>query len=384
MPNTSSKMKLFLFVVVLLHASGFITGASQYSDASIQFSLSFFRTAYNLNPTNNCILSPIAIQHSLALLHHATKRNKTKHLQGTLRLQDRHYSFADGYAPFLNDLGNHALEMITKVFHPQIELNPNLLPVLQAEYSVDVQVADFSRPEQVVNSVNSWASRFTNGLVGDVFYGGGYSRDANLMIINTLTLNASWEYPLLSVHKDEFRFRNGAKEVDMMQINKGLRSCEIGDLRIVELAYERTSDLSMLFIKSDSQPLEKVVERLDLQMYRTIDEQLYEDRAKLTIPKFTISMGIGARRVLKAMGLGYVFRNDAFDVFLGFSSRLADVYQALKIDIDGSGAHAAAGTYSDHHVRFGLESRYDGPFVFVIRKNSTKDIVFIGHYSSDV
>nr|XP_029729822.1 plasminogen activator inhibitor 1-like [Aedes albopictus] len=375
-------MEFLSVFALLLIVGGSFSETDPFGNASNQFSLNFFRAAYNLNPSRNCVVSPIAIQHTLAMLQHAAKRNDSSHLQSLLGFP------GSTSPPSPTKLNNNALEMITKVFHSQVELNPNLLPVLQAEYSVDVQVADFSRPEQVVSSVNRWASRFTNGLVGDVFNGAGYSRDANLMIINTVTLNASWEHPFYtsSLQKSDFQFLNGVRKVDMMRTYKGFRYCEIDDLRIVELAYKRTADLSMLIIKSDSQPLEKVVERLDLEMYRSIDERLYEDRFKLIIPKFTISRGIGAKRILKAMGLNDVFGKDAFNVFVGFSSRLANVYQALRIDIDENGTRAAAGTYSDKSMRVGTDSKYvvDGPFIFVIRKDSTKEIVFIGHYSSHV
>ncbi|XP_019539293.2 leukocyte elastase inhibitor-like [Aedes albopictus] len=375
-------MEFLSVFALLLIVGGSFSETDTFDNASTQFSLNFFRAAYNLNPSRNCVVSPIAIQHTLAMLQHAAKRNESSHLQSLLGFPGSTSS------PSPTKLNNNALEMITKVFHSQVELNPNLLPVLQAEYSVDVQVADFSRPEQVVSSVNRWASRFTNGLVGDVFNGAGYSRDANLMIINTVTLNASWEHPFYtsSLQKSDFQFLNGVRKVDMMRTYKGFRYCEIDDLRIVELAYKKTADLSMLIIKSDSQPLEKVVERLDLEMYRSIDERLYEDRFKLTIPKFTISRGIGAKWILKAMGLNDVFGKDAFNVFVGFSSRLANVYQALRFDIDENGTRAAAGTYSDKWMRVGTDSKYvvDGPFIFVIRKDSTKEIVFIGHYSSYV
>lgn len=361
---------LSVFALLLIVGASF-SETDPFDNASTQFSLNFFRAAYNLNPSRNCVVSPIAIQHTLAMLQHAAKRNESSHLQSLLGFPGSTSS------PSPTKLNNNALEMITKVFHSQVELNPNLLPVLQAEYSVDVQIADFSRPEQVVNSVNRWASRFTNGLVGDVFNGAGYSRDANLMIINTVTLNASWEHPFYtsSLQKSDFQFLNGVRKVDMMRTYKGFRYCEIDALRIVELAYKRTADLSMLIIKSDSQPLEKVVERLDLGMYRSIDERLYEDRFKLIIPKFTISRGIGAKRILKAMGLNDVFGKDAFNVFVGFSSRLANVYQALRIDIDENGTRAAAGTYSDKSMRVGTDGKYivDGPFIFVIRKDSTKE-----------
>ncbi|EAT46070.1 AAEL002730-PA [Aedes aegypti] len=381
-------MKLLSFFVILSITNGFNIGATTPSEASIQFSLSFFRAAYNLNPNRNCVLSPIAIQHTLAMLHHAAKRKESSQMHRLLRIPESSDSYFERNEPFSNDLNNDALEMITKVFHSQVELNPNLLPVLQAEYSVDVQVSDFSRPEQVVDSVNRWASRFTNGLVGDVFNGNGFSDDANLMIINTLTFNASWEHPFSprSLLKDDFYFLNGVRKVDTMRSYKGFRYCEIDDIRAVELAYERNSDLSMLIIKSDSQPLDTVIERFDMEMYQTINERLYHDRFKLVIPKFTISTGIGAKRILKAMGLSDVFGKDTFDVFVGFSSRLANIYQAVRIDIDENGTRAAAGTYSEKSMRVGTDFKYaiDGPFMFVIRKDTTKDIVFIGHYSSYV
>ncbi|XP_062549466.1 leukocyte elastase inhibitor-like [Armigeres subalbatus] len=377
-------MKFALFLILFLIEDGFVSGMSESSDASVKFSLDFFRAAYNLNPARNCVLSPIAIQRLLSMLYHAAKLTEPTPLY---HLSRAHYENFGKDEFFMDDLNTNALEMISKVYHSQVELNPNLLAVLQAEYSVDVQATDFSRPELVADTVNRWASRFTNGMVGDVLTENGFTESVNLMIINTLTLNASWEnqFSPHSVYKSDFHFSNGARKIDMMQRYKNFRYCELKDLRVVELAYQADSDLTMLIIKSDTLPLDTIIDRFDLQTYRDIDEQLYHDRFKLVIPKFSISVVIGAKRILNAMGLSYVFGRNAFEVFAGFSSRLANIYQALRIDIDERGTRAAAGTYSDKSMRVGSNFKFviDGPFMFVIRKNTTKDIIFIGHYSNN-
>lgn len=351
---------------------------SSFTKSSVEFSLNFFQTAYNLNPSKNSVYSPIAIQRSFTMLQHAARSDVYRKIESLLGSPKNLHSLE-------NVLNNHALEMITKVYHSQVELKPHLLPILQVEHDVDVQALDFSRQERIVGVVNNWASRFTNGIVEDVFSAQGLANDANLVMINTLTLNASWEtqFNPRSTAKRSFNFIDGVREVDMMRRNDDYRFAEINDLEILELAFKKDTDLSMLIIKSESRPLEKVIEKFDLNTYRLIDERLARVNFELEIPKFSISTGLETKLVLNAMGLSSIFSADAFEVFADFTSRLANVYQILRLDIDENGTRAAAGSRITKVMRKRILSSFavDGPFMFMVRKNSSKDIIFIGHYS---
>lgn len=371
-------MKFVFCLISVLIALEFSNGMSPFTKASVKFSLNFFRTAYNLDPSKNCVFSPIAIQRSITMLHHTARDDVSRKMETLLGLPKSLQSLQNG-------LNNHALEMITKVYHSQMELKPHLLPVLQAEHDVDVQALDFSRQERIVHVVNNWASRFTNGIVNDVFSAQGLADDANLVMINTLTLNATWEAqfdPRLTV-QGPFYFSNGAGEVDMMRKTNEYRFAEINDLQILELAFKNDTDLSMLIIKSASRPLANVIEKFNLKTYRLIDERLSKVNLELEIPKFSISTGLEAKLVLDTLGLSSMFSTDAFEVFADFTSRLANVYQVLRLDIDENGSRAAAGTHMTNGVRKRILSGFviDEPFMFLIRKNSSKDIIFIGHYS---
>lgn len=365
-----------LAIVLAVFASSY--GMSSFTKASVQFTLNFFRAAYNLDSSTNCVFSPIAIQRSFTMLQHTARGDVSKQMETLLGLPENLQSLQ-------NDLNNQALEMITKVYHSQVELKPDLLPVLQAEHDVDVQALDFTRQERLVRVVNNWASRFTNGIVENVFSSGGLADDANLVMINTLTLNASWEvqFDPRSTTKEPFNFINGVRPVNMMRKSSVYRLAQINDLQILEVPFKQDTDLSMLIVRSDSRPLANVIEKFNLNTYRLIDERLERMNLEVEMPKFSISTGLEAKLVLDVLGLSSVFSKDAFDVFADFTSKLANVYQILRLDIDEKGSRAAAVTRMTKVMPKMILTSFvvDGPFMFMIRKNSSKDIVFIGHYS---
>ncbi|XP_065084071.1 leukocyte elastase inhibitor-like [Ochlerotatus camptorhynchus] len=371
-------MKFVYCLTLVLITSELSYGMSSFTKASVKFTLNFFRTAYNMDSSKNCVFSPIAIQRLFTMLHHAARDDVSSQMETLLGLPKNLQSLQNG-------LNNHALEMITKVYHSQVELEPHLLPVLQTEHEVDVQALDFSRQEPIVRVVNNWASRFTNGIVKNVFSTQGLADDANLVMVNTLTLSASWENqfnPFFTTQRS-FNFINGAREVDMMRTTDYCRFAEINDLQIVEVFFQKDTNLSMLFIRSKSRPLENVIEKFDLYTYRLIDERLSFRHLELEIPKFSISTGLEVKLVLDALGLGAIFSKDAFEVFADFTSQLSNVYQILRVDINETGTRAAAGTRKVMLMGKRAYPRFavNGPFMFLIRKTSSKDIIFIGHYS---
>lgn len=279
------------------------------------------------------------------------------------------------------------LKVLSKVYHVDTALNPQVLPLFQGQFGAEVETANFQDQETVVRSVNDWVAASTNGLIPNYMEPGELRVDTDLMLLNVVALNASWQEPFdpQETHESDFQFLNGAKKVQMMHV---AGEFQFGVLHqhncyAVELNYEEDTDLSMVAILPKKKfTLQDIVQNLNLDLYRALDENLHTTRVAVSIPKFTMRKKLDAKELLMNMGLKSIFEKLDFNILARDKSKIGEVRQTGFIRVDERGTEAAAATDVQAVGRSSVPTFYaNRPFLYLIRKRSTKDIIFIGHYS---
>lgn len=127
--------------------------------------------------------------------------------------------------------------------------------------------------------------------------------------------------------------------------------------------------------------------------YEKLNEWTREDMmelydVQLHLPKFKLEESYDLKSALSSLGMSDAFSQSRAD-FSGMSLErnlfLSNVFHKAYVEINEEGTEAAAGTASE--VRFktrvpSIEVSVDHPFLFFIRHNKTKSILFYGRFCS--
>ncbi|XP_038115087.1 leukocyte elastase inhibitor [Culex quinquefasciatus] len=376
-----------LLAVLAVGSSGEL---SEFTTSSTDFTFRFLQRAYT--PTENAILSPVSIQSSLAMFYPLAGPAVSPDMQRHLNLPADKTIATDNLRRFFASISKQqarpdALKVLSKVYHVDAELNPEVLPLFQGQFGAEVETANFQDQETVVRSVNEWVDRSTGGLIPNYMEPGELRVDTDLMLLNVVALNASWQDPFdpEETEESDFQFLNGVRKVQMMHVAGEFQFGVVNEHNCyaVELNYEEDTDLSMvLILPKKKHTLQDIIQGLSLDLYRALDESLHKVRVAVAIPKFTMPKKLDAKELLMNMGLKSIFENLDFDLLTKYKSKIGEVRQTGFIRVDEKGTEAAAATDVQAVGRSSIPTFYaNRPFLYLIRKRSTKDIIFIGHYS---
>ncbi|XP_055610417.1 plasminogen activator inhibitor 1-like isoform X1 [Uranotaenia lowii] len=367
---------LFLFAQVI--------GLLANDAARTKFSFDFLRLTNRHNPGENLIVAPVGIHTSLAAMYHQAQPNVAQELQTVLGLAPNKQQVEREVNDLLASSRSETLSMVFKLYHARYNglKRPLLTQSLQDKYQIPVEAVDFEQGQQVADSANAWVERVTKSMIKNLYAADDFSEQDSMMLLNVLTMNATWDIPFITkdTKKDVFHFANGDHSVDMMETRGNFNYCEISKFEAVELAYEAHTDLAMLIIMPNSaEPFESALKHLDASVYEEINRKLTSHwTLDVHLPKFSITKKTKANNILQQMGLSAVFQDDAFEA----NHRLSSIEQNGRIDVTEQGTTAAVVTETRMVFRSGaIDVPINRPFVYLVRKQSTKEIMFIGYYA---
>lgn len=217
------------------------------------------------------------------------------------------------------------------------------------------------------------------------------SDDVTSLLINVMVMNASWGFfDEKNTKKQIFHFLNGDHQVDMMKVSGSLPHTYLDDLMTdaIKLPYGWGTDLTMIILLPRAgADLQHVIKRFNDDHYKQLvgldnEDEVYRN-IRLGVPRFRIEQKLDARSTLEKMGLGQLFEQEAFQVLETKLSKLGQVKLSTFIKVDEKGTQAAAvAAISSDRISGPWVVDVDRPFIFIIRKESTDAILFIGHFSN--
>uniref|UniRef100_A0A1Q3FSN9 Putative serine proteinase inhibitor n=1 Tax=Culex tarsalis TaxID=7177 RepID=A0A1Q3FSN9_CULTA len=361
------------------------------SEGSARFTVDFFKHAYN--PRQNAILAPIAIQSGLAMMHHVATPDVARILRDGLYLPANGSEVIEQTKLVLRGINERrsSLEILSRVYLPDRPLNPELVPHLRDNFGIGSEIVNFAEHHKVADRVNTWVNESSRGMIPEFLKADELSDGVTSLLINVMVMNASWGFfDEKKTKKQTFHFLNGDHVVDMMKVEGTLPRMVLADLMTdaIKLPYAHGSDLSMVILLPRMEVnLEHVIKRFTADHYKQLVQLDSEDdwfgNIHLGVPRFKIEQKLDAKETLQRMGLGALFDQEAFQVLAKRLSKLGQVKQSAFISVNERGTEAAAAAaIQSFRISGPRNIDIDRPFMYIIRKESTKDIVFIGHYSN--
>ncbi|XP_029687837.1 leukocyte elastase inhibitor-like [Takifugu rubripes] len=393
--------------------------------ANTSFSLALFRKLSDNDTTANIFYSPFSISSALAMVLlgaqgavttrlHRCQRYTTQTLQLWTKLSaaiqslktkgledDVHVSFSQLLNELHKENAPYALSVANRLYGEQsYQFVEDFLGSTKKHYRAELESVDFRAAAETSRSnINSWVEKQTEGKIKDLLAKGIVTGDTRLVLVNAIYFKGNWDKQFKEKATRDATFhisKNSSKPVKMMHQSSKFPFTFIPEAtcQVLELPYVG-KELSMLIflpkqIEDSTTGLEKLEKLLtyDNFMEWTRPDTMDVVEVQVGLPRFKMEEKCNMKNILVSMGMV-----DAFDVaasdFSGMSPAndlvLSEVIHKAFVEVNEEGTEAAAATgvvANSYSARHSERFYADHPFLFFIRHNPSKNILFAGRYCS--
>ncbi|XP_006837607.1 PREDICTED: serpin B10 [Chrysochloris asiatica] len=387
-----------------------------------QFALEFSKKLSESSEGKNIFFSPWGISTSLAMVYFGTKGTTAAQMAQVLQLNQGHdlKSCPESEKKRKMEFNLDKVEGIYSNFQTLIsEINkPNNAYILKTAnglygektypfynkylddmkkyFGAEPQSVNFiETPDQTRKEVNSWVENQTEGKILNLLPEDSVGPTTRMVLVNALYFKGMWEQQFSVENTTEKPFRinkTTSKPVQMMSMKQKLPVFHIEQPQVTGLQlYYESRDLSLLVLLPEDisglEQLEKTITYEKLNEW-TSEEMMELYEVQLHLPKFKLEESYDLKSALISLGMSDAFSQSKAD-FSGMSLErnlfLSNVFHKSFLDINEKGTEAAAGSGSEVDFRIRLPSiefNADHPFLFFIRHDKTKSILFYGRFCS--
>ena len=249
-----------------------------------------------------------------------------------------------------------------------------------------------------VKEINSWVSDKTNGKIPTIIQN---ADDFWAMLINAIYFKGAWqdEFSVNATKPDQFNNADGTKiTVDFMNKTKWFPYAETKSVKMIELPYKNRVDN----ISEDGEYLgTDKYDDLDVSMYLIMlegdinverelsaainDNAFKSTYIKMAMPKFKIEYSTDLNEIFMNMGIITAFDEKNADFTKMFDKGnmwFTKTIHKTFIDVDEKGTEAAAvtaiGMAGSSLPPEPIELKFNKPFYFAIRDNTSGETLFMG------
>ena len=268
----------------------------------------------------------------------------------------------------------------------QVTLYQDYKKTVQNKYSSEVYNKDFGQ-RSFIGDVNRWCSRNTNGKIPSIL--DSVDPDMQMLLLNAVYFYDKWESPFTRTDKAPFTCLDGTvQQVDMMHQTSSLRYGQNDFFQILELPYE-SGDMDMyILLPRPGVAFDDALAALSSSRWEGWRRELRSVRVRVSMPKFKLECEMDFTGLLQDLGMKLAFSNSAdFSLMSSTPLEIGFVKQKTYIDVDEEGTEAAAVTGLGMRTTSVAPSNIidftaDRPFFYIIRSDSTSDILFLGQVLS--
>ncbi|XP_060934712.1 leukocyte elastase inhibitor-like [Limanda limanda] len=386
--------------------SGRSVRSSIQRSINIEGDVPLYQTLSRANPSGNVFLSPLSITSALAMVYLGARGDTAAQMEKALSFYFGE-DFHDEYKKLIEDINSPSKSYILKTANSLYgekteKFLTRFLENTRKYYQADLKTVDFIGAAEASRvEINTWVEQQTENKIKDLLKPGMVSAMSKLVLVNAIYLNAKWMNRFDEANTKEMPFKvsqNESKPVQMMFQKKNLPYKYITEyaLQILELPYEK-EELSMLILLPEestdgSDPLVKLEKELTLQRLNEWTDKgnmLVHAEILVHLPKFKLEDVYELKEPLSELGMMDVFnplKADLSGMNGGRDLFVTEVVHKALMTVNEEGIEVGAATGPRENSSSGPWSgepfKADHPFLFFIRHNKTKTILFLGRFSS--
>ncbi|XP_075562371.1 leukocyte elastase inhibitor [Pelecanus crispus] len=405
--------------------------------ANTSFALDFFKHECQEDGNKNILFSPLSISSALATVYLGAKGNTADQIAKVL-----HFNKAEGainvittikmqvYSRMEEHLSNqYACSQKTEIGKPgnihtgfkalNFEINQptknylltsvnqlygektlpfskEYLQLAKKYYNAEPESVDFvGAADESRKEINSRVKHQTEGKIQNLLPPGSVDSLTRLVLINVLYFKGNWamKFEADATRQRPFRINtHTTKPVPMMYLSDKFNWTYVESVQtdVLELPYVNNDFSMFILLPSDITGLPKLERELTFENLSawTSPELMEKIKMEVYLPRFTLEEKYDLKSTLSRMGIQDAFSEGQAD-FTGMSENselvLSQVFHKCYLEVNEEGTEAAAASSAALASRsLGATIIFvaDHPFVFFIRHNKTKSILFLGRFSS--
>ncbi len=366
-----------------------------------------------VKPEGNFTLSPYSVRLCLAMLANGAKGETQTELLKALQINDldafnkqvkKQLETYDGYSKIMSLETANSIWLNQSWFGGKGSFLPGFENPMKENYRAETQEVT---NKNSVEKVNSWVNEKTKKKIPAII--DDRNREFVTALINAVYFKAAWEDDFYegATHKADFTNADGTKtQVDMMRQTNNFGYYSTPGVEALKMDYRnysvdnemgdnfeffKNADFSMYLMKTDSSDF-------DVQCFLDHAEFRADTETCAYVPKFKIEYSKTLDDSLKALGVKTAYNQDKADLTAMVDTSvlpkgqmfLDTVLHKTYIAIDEKGTEAAAVTAALGEAGSARPERpplvrifkADSPFLFAIRDNTSKEILFVGRCDS--
>ncbi|XP_009934769.2 leukocyte elastase inhibitor [Opisthocomus hoazin] len=292
---------------------------------------------------------------------------------------------------------NYLLKSVNQLYGEKTSpFSTEYIQLAKKYYNAEPQSVDFAgAADEIRRDINSRVKHQTEGKIQNLLPPGSVDSLTRLVLINALYFKGNWATKFNAEATRQRPFRTNThttKPVPMMYLSDKFNWTYVESVQtdVLELPYVN-NDLSMfILLPSDITGLQKLQRELTLENLSawTSPESMEKVKMEVYLPRFTLEEKYDLKSTLSRMGIQDAFTKGQAD-FSGMSQNselfLSQVFHKCYLEVNEEGTEAAAASAAALASRsLGATVIFvaDHPFLFFIRHNKTKSILFFGRFSS--
>lgn len=375
------------------------------SAAHTRFSLSLFQKISEGQASANVFYSPLSISAALSMLSLGAGGNTASQMSRTLHFPEAEGEIHAGFTKLLSEINcagaPYALSLASRLYGEQsYTFIQKFLSDTKRLYEAELETVDFSNNADAARvNINTWVEKQTHEKIKDLLAEGDVDSLTRLVLVNAIYFKGSWERKFREEHTREQQFKinkNESKPVQMMSQKAKFPLAFIPDVncQILELPYAG-KDLSMLIMlpntmEDNTTGLQKLESALTYENFVewTRPDMMDLLEVEVSLPRFRMEETYDMKALLVSLGMVDAFDSQRAD-FSGLSPNndlvLSKVVHKSFVEVNEEGTEAAAATGAVMMMRCLMRpERFnaDHPFLFFIRHNPSKSVLFYGRVCS--
>jgi len=251
---------------------------------------------------------------------------------------------------------------------------------------------DFTLDETRLN-INKWVQDFTQQKIKDLIPKGTFNDLTRLTMVNAVYFKGDWLHKFNAAFTRPEPFYLGSKEnsvdANMMRIKTEFHSGYLDNLdaRVLELPYVGGKLSMFIILPNKIEGMADLEAALTEDTFQTMDRAMRSSEIEVGLPKFKVEADVKIKAVLTEMGISDLFDNTADLSGISGTDELyvSDAFHKAFIEVNEEGSEAAAVAAAVIQLRCLPPPTEpficDHPFIYLIRDNSSKLILFVGRLS---
>uniref|UniRef100_A0A8C8SVR8 Serpin B10 n=1 Tax=Pelusios castaneus TaxID=367368 RepID=A0A8C8SVR8_9SAUR len=384
-----------------------VSAMDSLSASNGSFTLDLFKKLNESFKDENIFFSPWSISTALAMTYVGARGNTATQMAEvgiTNSLQILSFSHTEDihseFQALISSINKPQNSYLLKTANRLIYFKANFLSFqgyvefVKKYYHAEPQTVNFKNAaEQVRKEINSWVEKQTEGKIQNLLPEDAVDANTALVLVNAIYFKGKWEKRFLNENTTENPFRlskTKTKPVQMMFLKDTfpMYYLETMKVQIAELPYVN-NDLSMLILLPDdiddkSTERELTYEKLSKW---TSPEMMEKIKVEMFLPRFKLQESYNLKPTLISMGMQDAFNQRKANL-TGMSQKnnlfVSQAFHKSFVEVNEEGTEAAASTGVVIEVRSSnaVKFKADHPFLFFIRHNQSKSILFFGRFCS--